>query len=150
MRTYTSGRTQRASILSLKIFDQKNQNLPKTSAEDLSKEINSKDERNCGVFIALSLSFPHISHSTYTYLRIMSALSMTTAVTAKDAIAGKSVVSKRNVAAAPSKRGQFATRSARAQLEEQGSIFLLSYFSARFRRGGAILFLAALCGIFSL
>jgi transcription antitermination factor NusA-like protein len=36
----------------------------------------------------------------------MSALSMTTAVSAKVAIAGKSVVSKRNVAAAPSKRGQ--------------------------------------------
>ena len=31
---------------------------------------------------------------------------MTTAVSAKVAIAGKSVVSKRNVAAAPSKRGQ--------------------------------------------
>jgi len=31
---------------------------------------------------------------------------MTTAVTAKVAIAGKSVVSKRSVAAAPSKRGQ--------------------------------------------
>ena len=71
----------------------------------------------------------------------MSALSMTTAVTAKVAIAGKSVVSKRNVAAAPSKRGQLVR--ARSFV----SIFLLA-FSARFRRG-AILFLAALCGIFS-
>lgn len=66
---------------------------------------------------------------------------MTTAVTAKVAIAGKSVVSKRNVAAAPSKRGQLVR--ARSFV----FIFLLA-FSARFRRG-AILFLAALCGIFS-
>ena len=69
----------------------------------------------------------------------MSALSMTTAVTAKVAIAGKSVVSKRNVAAAPSKRGQL--------VRARSFIFLLA-FSARCRRG-AILFLAALCGIFS-
>jgi len=69
----------------------------------------------------------------------MSALSMTTAVTAKVAIAGKSVVSKRNVAAAPSKRGQL--------VRARSFIFLLA-FSAR-RRRGAILFLAALCGIFS-
>jgi hypothetical protein len=52
----------------------------------------------------------------------MSALSMTTAVTAKVAIAGKSVVSKRNVAAAPSKRGQLVR--ARSFV----SIFLLSHF----------------------
>jgi len=85
------------------VFWSKKSKSPITKAEeDLSKEINSKDEK----FIIGSLSLPHISHSTYTYLRIMSALSMTTAVTAKVAIAGKSVVSKRNVAAAPSKRGQ--------------------------------------------
>ncbi|CCO14752.1 F0F1 ATP synthase subunit gamma [Bathycoccus prasinos] len=64
---------------------------------------------------------------------------MTTAVTAKVAIAGKSVVSKRNVAAAPSKRGQL--------VRARSFSFLLA-FSAR-RRRGAILFLAALCGIFS-
>ena len=58
---------------------------------------------------------------------------MTTAVTAKVAIAGKSVVSKRNVAAAPSKRGQL--------VRARSFIFLLA-FSARCRRG-AILFLAA-------
>jgi len=46
-----------------------------------------------------------LTHANFP-LRIMSALSMTTAVSAKVAIAGKSVVSKRNVAAAPSKRGQ--------------------------------------------
>ena len=43
----------------------------------------------------------------------MSALSMTTAVAARVSIAGKSVASKRNATASPSKRGQLV----RAQLE---------------------------------
>ena len=41
-----------------------------------------------------------------TLLRTMSALSMTTAVAARVSIAGKSVASKRNATASPSKRGQ--------------------------------------------
>ena len=48
-----------------------------------------------------------------TLLRTMSALSMTTAVAARVSIAGKSVASKRNATASPSKRGQLV----RAQLE---------------------------------
>ena len=112
---------------------------PKNKAEDLSKEINSKGAEKAHPSLSL---FPHISHS---YIHIFTNYVCFIHDDRRAASCHRRKIGRvqRNVDRGAEQERAIGTRALIV------SIFLLSHFSARFRRGGAMIpCISALCALF--